>query len=82
MYFIEPLSSNGRVCSASLTAHFQRSGFMSKLGKIACVPKYQAKKWYKGNMYLIFCAFLISALDGGEEWKRTMYPLYVAKLRN
>lgn len=27
-------------------------------------------------------AFIISALDGGEEWKRTMYPLYRAKLRN
>jgi hypothetical protein len=33
-------------------------------------------------MYLKSYAFIISALDGGEEWEMTMCPLYRAKLRD
>jgi hypothetical protein len=34
------------------------------------------------NMHLKLHAFIISAVDGGKERKRVMYPLYRAKLRN
>jgi hypothetical protein len=36
----EPLSSNGRLCSASLTAHFRRSGVMSQY-----LLHFQGRRW-------------------------------------
>jgi hypothetical protein len=35
--FNKPLSSNGRLCGTSLTAHFRRSGVMSQYNTLAGV---------------------------------------------
>jgi hypothetical protein len=63
----EPLSSNGRLCGAFLTAHFQPSGVMSQ-----CVVATDKN----GNLDTVFYKFAsLGATTGSQQWQISPYSI-------